>query len=208
MAGGELCVLESVCHYHREVPSIKWITLIWGGYQRDFSLRSTWPWGLCLANLPHPLGEILNFAQPILQSPRLARGPTPGASRWHVHNTSYGADVLTLVQWFFFRTYWKLWRRFNQLNILAGLSILRHFDLTFNSSPIHCITPFRSGPACNISRTNFFPMHVLRSYALRPSKQPWTIIGTLRPCLYGLGYPRQPFPSRQLCGAFIWSCEL
>ena len=28
----------------------------------------------------------------------------------------------------------------------------------------------------------------------------------LRPCLYGLGYPRQPFPSRQLYGAFIWSC--
>ena len=30
----------------------------------------------------------------------------------------------------------------------------------------------------------------------------------LRPCLYGLGYPRQPSPSRQLYGAFIWSCEL
>ena len=30
----------------------------------------------------------------------------------------------------------------------------------------------------------------------------------LRPRLYGLGYPRQPFRSRQLCGAFIWSCEL
>ena len=28
-----------------------------------------------------PLGEIVNIAQPILQSPRLARGPTPGASR-------------------------------------------------------------------------------------------------------------------------------
>ena len=30
----------------------------------------------------------------------------------------------------------------------------------------------------------------------------------LRPCLYGLGCPRQPSPSRQLYGAFIWSCEL
>ena len=30
----------------------------------------------------------------------------------------------------------------------------------------------------------------------------------LRPCLYGLVYPRQPSPSRQLYGAFIWSCEL
>ena len=31
--------------------------------------------------IPPPLGEILNFAPPILQSPWLARGPTPGASR-------------------------------------------------------------------------------------------------------------------------------
>ena len=30
----------------------------------------------------------------------------------------------------------------------------------------------------------------------------------VRPRLYGLGYPRQPSPSRQLYGAFIWSCEL
>ena len=40
-----------------EVHSIKWITLVWGGYQGDFSLRSTWPRWLCLVNLPHPWGK-------------------------------------------------------------------------------------------------------------------------------------------------------
>ena len=44
-------------NYHREVHSIKWITLVWGGYQGDFSLRSTWPRWLCLVNLPHPWGK-------------------------------------------------------------------------------------------------------------------------------------------------------
>ena len=28
--------------------------LIWGGYQGDFSLRNTWPRGLCLVRFPHP----------------------------------------------------------------------------------------------------------------------------------------------------------
>ena len=44
-------------NYHWEIHSIKWITLVWGGYQGDFSLRSTWPRGLCLVNLPHPWGK-------------------------------------------------------------------------------------------------------------------------------------------------------
>ena len=32
------------------------------------------------------LGEIVNFALPILQSPWLSWGPTTRGSRWHVHN--------------------------------------------------------------------------------------------------------------------------
>ena len=35
--------------------------LFWGGYQGEFSLRSTWPRALCLVNFPHPWGEIVNF---------------------------------------------------------------------------------------------------------------------------------------------------
>ena len=35
--------------------------LFWGGYQEDFSLRSTWPRALCLVNFPQPWGEIVNF---------------------------------------------------------------------------------------------------------------------------------------------------
>ena len=75
-------------NYHREVHSMKRITLIWGGY-RGFFIEKHLNRGLCLVDLPHPLGEILNFAQPILQSPRLAWGPTPGANWWHVHYITY-----------------------------------------------------------------------------------------------------------------------
>ena len=49
--------------------------LFWGGYQEDFSLRSTWPRSICLINFPHPWGKLSTYNPP---------GPTPGGSRWHV----------------------------------------------------------------------------------------------------------------------------
>ena len=43
--------------------------LIWGGYQGDFSLRNTWPRGLCLARFPHPWGKFSTLLQPFYNLP-------------------------------------------------------------------------------------------------------------------------------------------
>ena len=43
--------------------------LIWGGYQGDFSLRNTWPRGLCLVRFPHPWGKFSTLLQPFYNLP-------------------------------------------------------------------------------------------------------------------------------------------
>ena len=69
--------LKWMTNFHREVPSIKWITLMWGGYQGNFSFRSTWPRGLCLVNLLHPWGKLSTLLNPFYNPPGW-----PGSYPW------------------------------------------------------------------------------------------------------------------------------
>ena len=61
--------------------------------------------------------------------------------------------------------------------------------------------------SCGITRSIYLPVRCYFSNATM-YKVEFISLYNLKPCLYGLGYPRQPSPSRQLYGAFIWSCEL
>ena len=80
-------------NHHWTVPSMKWISLyhLYAAYMMwisgGFFVKKHLTQGTLSCLIPPPLGKILNFAPTILQSPWLARGPTPGASRWHVHYT-------------------------------------------------------------------------------------------------------------------------
>ena len=64
--------------YHKNTPSVKWIPVIWGGYQGDFSLRSTWPRGLCLIKFPHPWGKSSTLLHPFYNPPGWPGGLPPG----------------------------------------------------------------------------------------------------------------------------------
>ena len=52
-----------------ESLSITSMPLIWGGYQGDFSLRNTWPRGLCLVRFPHPWGKFSTLFQQFYNLP-------------------------------------------------------------------------------------------------------------------------------------------
>ena len=77
--------------HHWTVPSMKWISLyhLYAACMRwisgGFFVKKHLTQDTLSCEIPSPLGKILNFAPTILQCPWLARGATPGASRWHVH---------------------------------------------------------------------------------------------------------------------------
>ena len=66
---------NTIPHNHMNLSFTRWITL-----------TITLPWRIVLLNSPTP-SENSYFCS-ILQSPWLARGPTPGASRGHVRYSS------------------------------------------------------------------------------------------------------------------------
>ena len=53
--------------------------------QLYFSLRSTWPRGLCLIKFPHPWEKSSTLLHPFYNPPGWPRGLSPRTRQWHVH---------------------------------------------------------------------------------------------------------------------------
>ena len=77
-------------------------------------------------------------------------------------------------------------------------------------------TPW-AGMTCKINRldtevneiaTGAEELNISVKVGILSTRKSFTSALFFRPCLYGLGYPRQPSPSRQLYGAFIWSLRV
>ena len=54
------------------------IPVLWGGYQGDFALITTWPRGHCLIKFHHPWGKSWTLLHPFYNSPGCPGGLPPG----------------------------------------------------------------------------------------------------------------------------------